>query len=90
LAIATDIWTSLRMQSYISVTAHHLSATDTNIQNYVLATKQVMEGHTGSNIVQWIEEILLNYSVAPEKVIGMVTDNGSNMVLAADTLETKY
>ena len=80
------------MQSYITVTAHHLSATsdDTTILNYVLATKQVMEGHTGSNIVQWLKEILTDYCVPPEKVVGMVTDNGSNMVLAADTLETKY
>ena len=34
LAITTDIWTSLRMQSYITVTAHHLSTSDkTTMQN---------------------------------------------------------
>ena len=64
------------MQSYITVTEHHLSATsdDTTIENYVLATKQLMEGHTGSNIVQWLEEILTDYCEPPEKVVGMVTD----------------
>ena len=50
----------------------------------------MMEGHTGSSIVQSLKEILTNYCVPPEKVVGMVTDNGSNMVLTADTLEDKY
>ena len=91
LAITTDIWTSLRMQSYITVTAHHLSTSDkTTMQNYVLDTRQVMEGHTGNNVVQWIEEILSEYSVPPEKIVGLVTDNGSNMVVAGSSLGIKY
>ena len=92
LALTTDIWTSLRMRSYPTVTAHHLSSTsdNTTLHNYVLATKQVMEGHTGNNLVQWVEGILAEYRVPPEKVVELVTDNGSNMVLAGDTLKTKY
>lgn len=92
LTLTTDLWSSCTMQSYLGVTAHFIDVEvpDFKLCNLVLATKEVLQSHTGDNLAAWLEAILLDYEIAPAQVIATVTDNSTNMVSACSDLNEKY
>ena len=81
----TDIWTSRTVQSYITVTVHFLTE-DWILDSRVLVTHEMMERHTGVNIAECLREIAKDWNL-DNKVVAVVHDNASNMVLACDLLE---
>ena len=88
-SLTTDIWTSIRMEAYMSVTIHFVTD-DWKLERYVLATLPLEERHTGENIAKWILRVLEKFSIDPSKIRALVTDNGSNMLAAAKKLYDEH
>lgn len=84
-AITTDIWTSINMQSFITITCHFLI--DNKLESAVLATRIIQGNHTAVNIATTIDSILTEFGIL-QKVKCVVTDNAANMK-AAVTLINK-
>ena len=87
VSVTSDLWTSNAMQAYITVTSHFITP-DWKLNSYVLATRMTEERHTGSNIATEVESILREFNVA--NVTSLVTDNASNMVIAAKELKLPH
>ena len=79
ISLTSDLWTSASDQGYITVTAHYLD--NWEIQNKVLATRNMTARHTGLNIGQELNNICAEFRVA--KKVALVTDNAANMSIAA-------
>ena len=89
LAITSDIWTSCANDTYISLTAHFISA-DWQMVSCVLATSPFPEQHTGINIAEKLKEIVISYDIDMKRVRALVHDQGSNMELSAAVLEENF
>lgn len=81
LSLTTDMWTSLQMESYMTVTAHFIDG-DWKAQNLVLETKQIEEARTGRNIGARLSEVA--------KRVSVVCDNEANMALCVETLKESH
>ena len=88
-AITTDLWCSVKMQSFLGVTIHYVNE-DCKLVNLVLATKEVNEVHSGTHIAAWLEAVIDDYEMSPHKIVAIVTDNGANIVNACEKLKEKY
>ena len=80
IALTTDIWTSRQTLSYCCVTAHFLT-TDWELKSTVLETFEFSTEHTGDHIAQELLRVTSDWNVT-DKIVCVVTDNASNMVLA--------
>ena len=49
-----------------------------------------MESHPGENLVFWLQTVLADYEISPDKVTAIIIDNGSNIIKAGDILKEKY
>ena len=88
-AITTDLWCSVKMQSFIGVTIHCVNK-DRKLVNFVLASKEVNEVQSGMHIAEWLEAIIDDYKMSLYKIAAIVTDNGANIVNACEKLKEKY
>jgi len=88
VSFTTDIWSSIKMEGYMTVTAHMISS-DWEMKNYVLETKIMEESHTGVNIATRLGEVADAYGIPAEKRVAVVSDNASNMVVCLDTLKAE-
>ena len=86
ISITTDLWTSNKQESYISITAHWLDD-KLNMQHAILATPEMPESHTGVNIAERINQCLREFGIE-NSVVAYVADNGSNVVAALDDMAT--
>ena len=57
MSLTGDIWTSITIDAYITLTVHFLSEA-WEMCSVVLGTKPLSDRHTGENIVAWMEEML--------------------------------
>ena len=80
VGITTDIWTSLQTKSYCCVTVHYITK-DWVLRSALLETFEFDEAHTGVNIRAQLVRVVTVWNIV-NKVIGVVTDNASNMVAA--------
>ena len=85
VCITTDMWTSNKQESYISITAHWLDG-DLKLQQAVLTTAEMSERHTGVNLKDRIVKCLREYGIEKD-VVATVADNGSNVVSALNMLQ---
>lgn len=84
ISLSADIWTeTMSEKSYLGVTAHFLEGT--NVISIDLTCKGLDSNHTGEFISSELKKVLDRWGILSEKVISIVTDNGSNMVLGAQT-----
>ncbi|XP_039535814.1 E3 SUMO-protein ligase ZBED1-like [Pimephales promelas] len=88
LSLTTDMWTSLRMESYMTVTAHFIDG-DWKAQSLVLETKQMEEAHTGINIAARLSEVADTFGIQG-KIVSVVCDNAANMTLCVETLKESH
>lgn len=81
VSLSTDCWTSVANMPYIGITAHFI---DENwiLRSCCLACRKMTEDHTGENIRDMINEILIEWKINLENVVACTTDYGSNMVSA--------
>lgn len=76
LSITTDIWTSDNNIAYLTVTCHFIY--DDRLYSPVLATREMRESHTGVNIANLLSDILNTWGIK-DKIVTIVSDNGSNI-----------
>ena len=79
VSFTTDMWTSLRNHGYITVTAHFIL--EWKLHTKILATRKVVERHTGVNIANLLLKIHDEFKIG--SVPALVTDNAPNMQVAA-------
>lgn len=76
LAVTTDIWSDRRTHAYLGMTVHTFA--DGELQSHLLDFHTFRGSHTGQSIADQIETILIENSIH-QKVVGIVTDNATNM-----------
>lgn len=89
IALTTDAWTSVATEAYLGITCHFISD-DWELTSFCLTTMPLEERHTGPNIAAWIEQAVERFEISPSKIVAVVHDNGSNVVLAANILQEKH
>ena len=80
VSLTSDIWTAPNaLTSYISLTLH---CVDLNFVKHtaVLACKPMPQAHTGDNVTEVINEMLVQQNIPVEKCFLMITDNASVML----------
>ncbi|KAL0151535.1 hypothetical protein M9458_053187 [Cirrhinus mrigala] len=81
VALTCDAWTSRATESYVTVTAHHITD-DWSLLSHVLQTRAMYESHTGANVAELLHNVVTEWNIA-EKDPVLVTDNATNMACAA-------
>lgn len=81
VALTCDVWTSRATESYVTITSHYISD-QWKLVSHVLQTRVMYESHSGSNIADLLGNAVEEWNIT-EKDPAIVTDNASNMVIAA-------
>lgn len=80
IALTTDTWTSRATESYLTVTAHHITP-DWNMVSHVLQTRPLYEQHTSTNLAGELKQAVLEWKLErPGTIIPVTTDNARNIV----------
>ncbi|CAG8523104.1 28671_t:CDS:1, partial [Gigaspora margarita] len=87
VALTADFWTSLKMENFLAITIHFIDE-NWNLQHFVLDIFQFKGSHTGESIANKVYSLLEEFKIET-KVIALTTDNGSNMISAANFLQDK-
>lgn len=82
VAATVDLWSSVTMTPYMSVTSHFITP-DWKMQSRALEALYLPESHTGSNISEAVKEVTDTWSIT-NKVVAFTTDRGSNMIAAGN------
>uniref|UniRef100_A0A668ALH7 BED-type domain-containing protein n=1 Tax=Myripristis murdjan TaxID=586833 RepID=A0A668ALH7_9TELE len=85
VALTTDAWTSCATESYVTITAHHITP-DWQLKGHVLQTRVFKGSHTGKNIGALLKQACVDWNLL-DKDPALVTDNASNMVIAGEEAE---
>lgn len=82
VALTCDGWTSRTTEAYVTITAHFINE-EWELVTYVLQTRDMPESHTGHNLAEHLRKAIAEWGIA-EKDPVIVTDNASNMTIAAE------
>jgi len=77
-SLTCDIWSSIKMESYIAITLHYIDS-EWKLCHFVLDIFTITGSHTGIYIFEKISQLLSEMHLE-NKIIAITTDNGSNMV----------
>uniref|UniRef100_G3N7L6 HAT C-terminal dimerisation domain-containing protein n=1 Tax=Gasterosteus aculeatus TaxID=69293 RepID=G3N7L6_GASAC len=83
IALTTDAWTSVATEAYLGITCRFISD-GWELTSFCLTTMPLEERHTGPNIAAWVEQAVERFEIPTSKIVAVVHDNGSNVVLAAN------
>ena len=81
----TDLWSSQDMIPYLSYTVHFINGT-WNQRNRCLQAQFLLVDHTGVNLAEAVVSTLDSWDLKPERQVCLTTDNGSNIINAAERL----
>ncbi|CAF3084851.1 unnamed protein product [Rotaria sp. Silwood2] len=73
ICLTRDILTSDANQAFMTVTAHFVDIQNKKIKSFVLVTKEFTGNHTTERIIERLDEIYDEWSIA-DKVICLVSD----------------
>ena len=83
ISIRTDIWSKPGMTaSFLGITAHYFSYQDRQRHNVTLAVSRLLSPHTADRILEAFDAINCQWNIPQCKLFRVLTDNGSNMVVA--------
>lgn len=83
VTIGIDIWTKKGLTaSFLAVSACYFNVQDSKAEHILLNLKQIVHPHTANSIVTLVEKCTEEWGIPKEKIIMIITDNGSNMVSA--------
>jgi len=87
VSITTDLWTSRSKTGYIGITGHWLND---KFEPYdiLIGIESIAYPHTATVISNYLEKYIEDYRII-NKVVCIVTDNGSNMKAAVNILSQK-
>lgn len=77
ICITLDGWTSCQQISYLGITAHYFTS-EYSYKNRALAVRPLEGGSSTANMCAAILEVLHSWKIC-SRVMGIVTDNASNM-----------
>jgi len=89
VAITTDIWTSMNTDSFMTLTAHFVDKTISELRTVVLCTKKLVSNHTGASLSEVINQELVDWNIL-YKVVAIVTDGASNIKLAVRLMNISH
>ncbi|XP_056441010.1 E3 SUMO-protein ligase ZBED1-like [Gadus chalcogrammus] len=81
----TDMWSSVNMTPYMSLTVHYLT-TDLTLKSRCLETVFMPLNHTSDNIAEALRSAFDEWSLDEKKLACVTTDNGANIVAAVRQL----
>ena len=82
--MCTDIWSRKDLtQSFIGITTHFFTPSDHKRHIATLAVRVLPSPHTGDSIEEMACTIISEWNISERKISTIVTDNGSNMVVAS-------
>ncbi len=81
----TDMWSSVNMTPYMSLTVHYLSM-EWTLKTRCLETVFMPENHTSDNISDALRHAFEEWSLDEKKLACITTDNGANIVAAVKKL----
>ena len=87
VAFTTDLWMSFQNIAYMCVTVHWLTP-DWQLCSAIMQTREMGEKHTGKNISVRLSDAATEWGVADRQIAATVHDNGANINLAMDLLDT--
>jgi len=83
LCFTTDVWTDiLNTKSYLGVTVHF--ALNGKLTSVVIGVTELIERHTSNYLGQWLSDICNEWHIEKNNIVGIVTDNGTNIVKAVN------
>ena len=68
--------------SFLGITAHYFSYQDRQRHNVTLAVSRLPSPHTADRILEAFDAIVCQWNIPQSKLFRVLTDNGSNMVVA--------
>ncbi|XP_063049938.1 E3 SUMO-protein ligase ZBED1-like isoform X1 [Engraulis encrasicolus] len=87
VALTTDGWTSRSTESYLTVTAHHITP-QWELRSCVLQTRPIYESHTSEFLSQKLREVVEEWALERGSgSIPVTTDNAKNIVNAVGLTE---
>ena len=81
----TDMWSSVNMTPYMSLTVHYLT-TDWTFKSRCLETVFMPQNHTSDNITEALCSAFDEWSLDEKKMVCITTDNGANIAAAVRKL----
>ena len=88
VSVTTDLWTSNTNSSFMAVTGHFWDPVEDSLESCVLDCRRVHGRHTAQLIKEELEGILDEYNIR-DKVLAVITDNGSNVVKAVKDISLR-
>lgn len=83
ISIGLDIWTKKGFTaSFLAITACYYNSVENKAEHILLNLKQMAHPHTAHSIATLVEESTTEWEIPREKILTIITDNGSNMVAA--------
>ena len=83
----TDLRSSIGMKPYMSYTVHFVDE-ESKLQTRCLQTHFLPDDHTGENLVEAMQEALAGWNLKATHQVCLTTDNGTNVINAADCLDS--
>nr|XP_023028246.1 zinc finger BED domain-containing protein 1-like [Leptinotarsa decemlineata] len=87
VSVTTDIWTSDSNRGYITVTCHFIY--NDEFHSHVLSTEEIIGNHSGELISTVLSDIFNIWNIS-NKIITIVSDNGSNIKCAINDFLQKH
>lgn len=81
-AATSDLWSSRTMDPYLSLTLHYIDD-EWKLRNRCLETAYFPADHTSEMIAQGLRDMLSAWELAEDNLVAITTDNGANIVKAA-------
>ena len=88
IALTSDHWTSIKMESYITISCHFINEA-WELLHYILETNTMHEKHTAVNTASRLNDTVSNF-VDTDNVVGITKDNAAYMSLAVKILNKDY
>ncbi|CAG9814146.1 unnamed protein product [Phaedon cochleariae] len=86
ISFTTDAWTYVASKPFILLTAHLIN-NDWAIQSAVLNCREMSEDHTAENVCDALKDLLQEWDIPEQKVVGFTTDSGANIVKAINLMK---
>lgn len=83
VSIGLDIWTKKGLTaSFLAISACYFNPDENKAEHILLNLKQMVHPHTAQSIAALVEECANEWGIPKQKILTIITDNGSNMVAA--------
>lgn len=83
VSIGLDLWTKKGLTaSVLAISASYFCVEQCKPEHILLALEQVSHPHTALSIKACVDKCMQEWAIPKQKILTVITDNGSNMVAA--------